>query len=132
MLVQTGSKRFIIPLLAIREFFQPRKEDITRTMDGDEIVKIRDELIPIMRLHTRFDIQDGLRDLTEGILIICELGRENHCLYVDAILGQQKTVIKAIPNYYRQAEGISGFTILGDGNVCPILDLSILFNLDEV
>ncbi len=126
MQVMVGIKRYIIPLLSIREFFQPVQDDITEMPDGEEVCNVRGELIPIVRLHRKYMIESKFEKIEEGVLIVINFHGKAFCLFVDNIIGQMQAVIKAIPNYFGQTEGISGFTILGDGTVCPILDLASL------
>lgn len=128
MLVEVGANSYTIPLFAIREFFRPETEQITITPDGQEVVKVRNELIPIIRLYNIFKLEPASEDLKEGILIIVEDNKENYCLLVDNILGQQQAVIKSLPEYLENIQGISGCTILGNGEVSPILDLNAIIS----
>ncbi len=126
MQVLVGEKRYIIPLLSIREFFQPIADNITMMPDGEEVCNVRGELIPITRLHRKYHIESKFEKIEDGVLIVINFHGKAFCLFVDNIIGQMQAVIKAIPNYFGRTEGISGFTILGDGTVCPILDLASL------
>ncbi len=130
MLVRTGKANYIIPILSIRESFQPSKDAITLSPDGQELVRVREHLLPVIRLHELHNIEPDSRDLDKGILIVLEsrVG-QNLCLFVDELMGQQQTVIKGLSNYINKlgdAGGVSGCTILGDGAVCLILDVSAL------
>ena len=72
--------------------------------------------------------------LDKGILIVVEAQGRNVCLFVDEIMGQQQTVIKGLSDYIansRNVRGVSGCTILGDGNVCLILDVQALVEMDK-
>lgn len=131
MLVRVGDTKYTVPLLSIRESFRPRAESINITPEGQEVVRVREELIPIVRLHEVFHKQPDFENLTEGILVIVESGREPMCLFVDEILGQQQTVIKGLSNYLGRVRGVSGCTILGDGQVSLILDVNGLVTLSE-
>ncbi len=126
MQIMVGIKRYIIPLLSIREFFQPVRDDITQMPDGEEVCNVRGELIPVIRLHKKYKIKAKHERIEDGVLIVINFHGKAFCLFVDQIIGQMQAVIKAIPNYFGTTEGISGFTILGDGTVCPILDLASL------
>lgn len=126
MLVRVGKARYTIPLLTIRENVRIEKSQRTVTPDGQEVVRLREELLPVVRLHEAFRIQPDSRNLEDGILIVAELDGKAVCLLVDEILGQQETVIKGISNYLGTARGISGCTILGDGEVSLILDMTTL------
>ncbi len=130
MVVQIGHKQYIIPLNIIREFFQPEEDDITITPAGEEIVRIREELINIMRLYELYEMKPKYDKIHEGILVTVEYRGKYYCLFVDQVVGQQQAVIKPVPNYISYARGISGFTMLSDGDVCPILDISSLINMN--
>jgi two-component system chemotaxis sensor kinase CheA len=124
MLIRVGSARYTIPILTIRETFQPDPKQITVTMDGQEMVKVRREIIPVVRLHELFRKEPDHHELHDGILIIVEYNRKRLALLVDDILGQYQTVIKALPDYLESVPGLSGCTILGDGEVSLILDVA--------
>ncbi len=129
MLIRVGGCRYIIPILSIRESFKPDPSAITITPDGQELVRVRNNLLPVLRLHKIHNIEPDSRRFEDGILIILESREDNICLFVDELLGQQQTVIKSLSQYIgRQGEvsGVSGCTILSDGEVCLILDVQAL------
>jgi two-component system chemotaxis sensor kinase CheA len=128
MLIRVGSARYTIPILTIRETFQPDRNRITVTMDGQEVVRVREEIIPVIRLHELFQKEPDHTELDRGILIIVEYNRKKACLFVDEILEQYQTVIKGLPNYLENVQGVSGCTILGDGEVSLILDVAGIMN----
>lgn len=123
MLVRVAQAQYTVPLLTIRESFRPTPSQITRTPDGQEMVRLRDELIPILRLHRLLSITPDSAELEEGILVVVEDSGQPVCLFVDDIVGQQQTVIKGLSDYLGDARAISGCTILGDGQVSLILDI---------
>jgi two-component system chemotaxis sensor kinase CheA len=129
MLVQVGGTRYIVPLLAIRECIRPRKEDITVTPDGQEIVQVRKELIPVIRLHLLHNIIPEHEDLEDSLLLVVEHRGMNFCIAVDGVLGQQQAVIKGLSEYVGNVRGASGCTILGDGTVSLILDVGSLVEM---
>ncbi len=129
MLIRVGGCRYIIPILSIRESFKPDSSAITTTPDGQELVRVRNNLLPILRLHKIHNIDPDSRRFEDGILIILESRGGNICLFVDELLGQQQTVIKSLSHYISQqgeVSGVSGCTILSDGEVCLILDVQAL------
>ena len=123
MLVRSGESRHLIPLLAIKESFRPKPEHITVMPGGQEMVKVREELIPVARLSDVYCLGNGNGSLDEGILIVLENQGKSMCLFVDEILGQIETVIKGLPGFMGSVRGVSGCTILGDGEVSLILDV---------
>ena len=130
MLVRSGETRYIIPLLSIRESLRPDPTQILSTPDGQEVVKLRDELIPIVRLDETFSRVKSDRALMDGILMIVE-GEDGEvvALFADELLGQQETVIKGLSGWLKKSRGVSGCTILGDGEVGLILDIGAIVRL---
>jgi len=129
MLIRVGESRYILPILALQESFRPSANLISVTPDGQELVKVRDNLLPVIRLHQLHNIKPDTDDLTQGILIVVEAGGKTVCLFADELLGQQQTVIKALSNYITaigSVTAVSGCTILGNGEVCLILDVQNL------
>jgi two-component system chemotaxis sensor kinase CheA len=124
MLVRVGNARYTLPLLSIRESFRPLPEQITVTPDGQEVARVRREMLPVVRLHELYAKAPDHEKLEEGILVIVESGAQTVCLFVDELLGQQQAVIKGLSEYLGQTRGVSGCTILGDGEVSLILDVA--------
>lgn len=126
MMVRVGNCKYIIPIMSIKQNFQPNPEAITITPDGQELALVRENLIPIVRLHELYNVTPDYKELHEGVLIIMEAHSMNTCLFVDELLGQQQTVIKGLSKYIGGARGVSGCTILGNGEICLILDAGSL------
>ena len=124
LLVRVGKARYTVPLLAVRENIQVTPEMITTTMDGQELVMVRGELLPVYRLHELHNTVPDNENLSKGLLVIVENRGEMACLFVDEILGDQQAVIKGLSNYIGNVRGVSGCTILGDGEVSLILDVA--------
>ncbi|MEW6192916.1 MAG: chemotaxis protein CheW [Bacillota bacterium] len=131
MVVQVGSNRYTIPIGSIKESFQPRMDQITRTPDNLEVVRIRGELLPVIRLHELYRVRPNYEQLTEGILIVVENSEQKYCLFVDELVGQQQIVIKGLSSYLGHVRGVSGCAILGDGDISMILDIADLFSAAE-
>jgi len=131
MLIRVGSSRCTIPLLSIRESFRPMPDQITMTMDAQEIVRIRDDLIPVVRLHDICKTVPDHMELDKGFLIHVASGSRNICLFADEIIGHHQTVIKKMPDYVASARGISGCTILSNGEVSLILDVGDIIDLSQ-
>ena len=124
MLVRSGAQRYIIPLLSIRESLRPTPQQVMKTPDGQELVRIRDDLVPVVRLHEVFRKPANVEDLEAGILVVVEPSDGDMiALFADELLGQQETVIKGLTGWIKKARGVSGCTIFGDGEVGLILDV---------
>ena len=132
MIIRIGGDRFTLPITAIRESLQVAQDQVTRTMDGQEIIRVRDNLYPIVRLHDLLGINPEKRPtLDEGIIILVEEEGKVICLFVDEILGQQQVVIKGLSTYIGDHPCISGCTIMGDGDISLILDITGTFAYAE-
>ena len=131
MLVRVGKSYYTIPILSILESLRPSKDQITVTMGGQELVKIRDELIPVIRLHKLYGIVPDHKELDKGILINILSGSKKVCLFADELIRHHQTVIKGLPEYIGLSDGISGCNILDDGSVGLIIDVSGLINIME-
>ncbi|MDR1480001.1 MAG: chemotaxis protein CheA [Planctomycetaceae bacterium] len=123
MLVRVGDGKYMIPTLSIRESLVPTMKQVTVTPEGREILRLREEMVPIIRLYDVFACKPGAEKLKDGILIVAEDGGRSFAFFVDEIIGQQQTVIKGLPDYIGEANGFSGCTILGDGTVSLIVDV---------
>lgn len=129
--IAVGDERFIIPLGAILESVNVTEDLINRVAGKGETFRLRDEYLPIIRMHEIFDIKTEATKLTEGLVVVVD-GQGMRCgLFIDDLLGQQQVVIKSLEANYRKIEGVSGATILGDGSVALILDIPGLVRLSN-
>lgn len=126
MLMRVGRDSFTVPLLNIRESVVCRDKDVTVLSSGQELVRIRGELLPVVRIHRLFGLQPEHEALSAGILLVVEDGGHPVCLFVDQLVGQRQTVIKAVSGYLGQIRGIAGCTVLGDGRISLVLDVGAL------
>ncbi len=128
--ISVGKEIYILPLSSIVESLQPEAHMLRPSNNGkDEILVLRDEALPIIRLHEVFDIEPQYDALTKGMLIIVRLGTGKIALFVDMFLTQQQVVIKAIEKNFRQVEGIGGGTVRGDGSIGLIIDIAGIYNI---
>ncbi|MCC6207485.1 MAG: chemotaxis protein CheA [Gammaproteobacteria bacterium] len=131
-LVRVGSEVYVIPLVSIVETIQVRREQINSVAGGRaELLRLREECIPIIRLYQLFDVEADTTDLHDGLLTIVESDGQRMGLFVDELQAQQQVVIKSLETNFRQLTGISGATMLGDGRVALILDVPGLISLFE-
>lgn len=124
MVVRVGDTSFTIPLLCIRESVVPRSKDVTHLADGQEIVRIRGQLLPVLRMHRFYGIEPLHERLEDGILVVVEDGGQAVCLFVDELIGQRQTVIKGLSGFLGDPRSLSGCTVLGDGRISLILDVA--------
>ncbi|MEM7617102.1 MAG: chemotaxis protein CheA [Pseudomonadota bacterium] len=126
MIIRIGQEYYILPINNIIETTKPKASDINRIADGNDVMNIRGEFINIVYLYKIFDIHDSIKEAHEGLVILVENGREKFGLLVDELIGQQQVVIKTLKEYAYSVRGISGATILGDGNVSLIVDVAAI------
>ncbi|CAJ0722097.1 MAG: chemotaxis protein CheA [Ralstonia sp.] len=126
MSVKTGDEVFILPLSCVAESLQPRPEDIKAVPGGGRLLKVRNEYLTLVPMYERFRITPSLPNPSEGIVVILDSEGKKIALQVDELVGQQQVVVKNLETNYRRVPGISGATILGDGSVALIVDVSAL------
>lgn len=129
-IVTVGSQRYIIPINAIVSSVRPQADQISSIQNRSQVVVLRNELMPLLRLHDLFGVGDAQQDPTQGLLVIVEEGEHKCCLLVDDLLGQQQVVIKSLTGLGK-VKGISGGAIMGDGHVSLILDIPGLIEMSQ-
>ncbi len=129
--VSVGNEIYIIPLVSIVESVQVRPDEIKGVAGKASLYRLRNEYIPIVRLHDVFSIGTECQQLEEGLLIVVEGEGVKIALFIDDLLGQQQVVIKSLETHYKKVKGISGATILGDGTVALIIDVAGLIRLSR-
>jgi two-component system chemotaxis sensor kinase CheA len=128
LLVEIGGTPFILPMSAVSENVELHGTERTQ-QNGRNLVAVRGELVPYIRLRELFDIR-GVEPAIEMIVILNHDGNRVG-LVVDSVLGSHQTVIQSLGRFYRQIEVASGATIMGDGRVALILDLAALIRAAE-
>ena len=128
MMIDVGNQVFTIPLLSVNESLRPVPEQIKKIKNKGELVEIRGEYIPMMRLHDRLNIKPRFKEPTEGLVVVVQHANRKQCIFVDEIVDQGPVVIKSMEENFIQVPGIAGATILGDGRVSFILDVASLVN----
>ncbi|MGD8483653.1 MAG: chemotaxis protein CheW [Thioalkalispiraceae bacterium] len=129
--IRVGEETYILPLVSIIESIQVDPSLVQGVTGQAEVYRLRDEYIPIVRLYNIFGIEPDSDELANGLLVIVEADGQKIALFVDDLLGQQQVVIKSLETNYKKVDGISGATILGDGTVALILDISGLIHLSR-
>lgn len=126
MSVKVGEEVYILPLGYVVESLQPAAADVKEIAGQGKVVKVRDEYLPLIPLYQIFAIEPRFDDAARGIIVILESEGKKAALLVDSLVGQQQVVVKNLESNFRKVAGISGATILGDGGVSLILDVSAL------
>lgn len=131
-LLRVGSDTYIFPLVSIVESLQIDMDMINNVGGNNDVLRLRDEYVPIIRLYETFNLEPDSKDLRDGLLVVVESDNEKIGIVVDDLLGQQQVVIKSLEQNYKRVEGISGATILGDGTVALIVDISGLRKMADL
>ena len=127
MVVIVGHERYIIPTLNVVESLRPLKEHYHTVQGQGELIKVRDHLLPLVRLHQVFQREAQTIDPWEALVVVVEHEGEQFCLLVDELVGKQEIVIKSLGERLKDLPGIAGGAIMGDGRVGLILDVAGLF-----
>ena len=123
LIVKVGDENYAIPLSSVLEALYVTKEN-WKVIHGNPFLYIRGKLVPAVKLRELFNIKNGKVEKEVGIIV--EREGERYGLVVDAITNQQEIVIKPLSSFLSKVKGFGGVTILGDGRVIPILDVSSL------
>jgi two-component system chemotaxis sensor kinase CheA len=127
LVVGVGPERYILPIYAVEEMFRPLAETVFTVENRREMVLIRGNLLPVVRLGQRFGVQARASALADSVLVVAESGETRFCLAVDELLGKREVVIKNLGEMFRDVPGVAGGAILGDGRVGLILDMEGVF-----
>lgn len=126
MNIKVGDARYTIPTTAIKESFRPKMADVIVDPDNNEMMMVRGQCFPVLRLHNIYRVQTDVTHFTDGIIIMVEQDNKTLCVFADELIGQQQVVVKALPTYIRNTKkvrGLAGCTLLGDGSISLILDI---------
>ena len=124
-----GTQIYIMPLISIIEQIKVKSDQVKPFEGKGEMIKIRDEYLPLIRLHKVFDIDTQVEDIDTGIVVVVEAGYRKCAIFVDELLDQQQVVIKSLDSAFSKHPGIAGGTILGDGRIALIIDIQGLVNM---
>ncbi len=129
MTVRVGEENYIIPLITVTESIRPKSNELQRVVGKGEVVQLRGEWVPVVRLYEVFNTTPDFTDPSKALLVIVEAEGRRVAVLVDELTGQQQVVIKSLEENYKKIDAISGATILGDGQVALILDVPGLAKL---
>jgi two-component system chemotaxis sensor kinase CheA len=130
LIIGVGGQRYVLPTHSVGESFHPKSCRITSLPGGHEVVEMRKELIPLLRLRDHFGLRDMQAPCSDGIMIVIESDGNKRCIVADELIGKQEIVIKNLGEVFRTDPMVSGGAILSNGNVGLILDPGALVNLE--
>lgn len=123
MIIRVGNERYVVPTIALQESLRPNRDAYMTVQGKGEIIKVRDNLMPLIRLHRVLAVEPHCQNPWEGLLLVVNEDNRFYCLLADEIVGRQEVVIKSLGSSLRRVVGISGGAILGDGKVTLIIDV---------
>ena len=122
--IAVGDIKYILPLSSIVESLQPTSEMIKKIGDGSQdLLMLREEFIPVVRLHQLFGIKSKHTELEKGMLIVVKSGNLKIAMFIDEFLHQHQVVVKPLDKNFRSVQGIGAATVRGDGSIGLILDV---------
>lgn len=131
MIVRVGTNRYILPTVAIRESFRPRPQDYFTVKGQGELIKVRENLLPLVRLGEVLGSESTYDHPTAALVVVVENEGKRRCLMVDEVLGKQEVVIKSLGERLKHIKALAGGSIMGDGRVGLILDIGGLFTISD-
>jgi len=127
MIVSVGGEQYIVPLEFVAEAFKPAEGDIKTIVNQASLVAVRGEHLPIVRLEDIVQLPAAGRETgrrPDPLCLVVEVDQRRTALLVDSLIGQQQLVVKSLDTNLHPVPGLAGATILGDGRVALILDVS--------
>ena len=122
--IAVGENKYILPLSSIVESLQPTSDMIKKIGDGSQdLLMLREEFIPVVRLHQLFGVEPKYHELEDGMLIVVKAGTTKVAIFIDEFLHQHQVVVKPLDKNFRSVEGIGAATVRGDGSIGLILDI---------
>ncbi|MEG1698829.1 MAG: chemotaxis protein CheA [Oscillospiraceae bacterium] len=133
MEVAVANETYTIPITSIKQTFKLSDDiDLINDTEGTEMVMLRGDCYPIIRLHRIYNVDNAIETFEEGIFILVENENKAACLFVDQLLGEQQVVVKPFPAFLGRYDikgfGLAGCTIMGDGSISLILDINSMLN----
>jgi len=127
--IAVGDQKYILPLSSIVESLQPTSDMIKKIGDGtQDLLMLREEFIPVVRIHQLFGLEKSFENLEDGMLIVVKSGNTKVALSIDEFLNQHQVVVKPLDKNFRSVEGIGAATVRGDGSIGLILDVVGIIN----
>lgn len=121
---------FTVPISVIKESMRVRNDQLIHDTQRGEMIMIRGDCYPVLRLHEKFNLPTEVTNIEDGIILLIETENVNVCIFADKLIGEQQVVVKPFPKYLSQynikGEGLSGCTIMGDGSISLIVDVNTL------
>ena len=128
MTIKMSGAKYTIPIISIKESFKAKEGQVFVDPSGNEMIQVRGEVYNVVRLNEFFGVDSAVQDVEDGIMIMLENGDQTVCLFADELIGEQQVVVKSMPKYIKKVHGISGCTLLGNGDISLIIDVAGFFD----
>lgn len=122
MMMKVGKSIFTVPITSIKESFSVKSKDVICDPDGNEMIMVRGECLPVLRLHDRYKLHTDVTKIENGIVMMIENDNKSNLIFADQIIGEQQVVVKGLSKFMKKIEGVSGCALLGDGTISLIID----------
>lgn len=129
MIVESGAERYVVPMLSLKESICTRKENISTVEQCGELITVRGNLLPLVRLDKLYNAQPKKMNPEDSYILIVENEGQQCGILVDNLLGKKQILIKRHGEQFPNIQGVSGYTILGDGQMGMVLDISSIVNM---
>lgn len=126
IVMKVGKSAFVVETNIVKEFMQAKEEMLVMKPDGQELVMVRGECYPVLRVGEWYKLTDYKADIENSMFVLVQVEGQMVCLVVDSLIGKQEIVVKPIPDYIKKVKGLSGCTQLGNGSIALILDVAAL------
>ncbi len=131
MEVAVGESMFTVPINNIRSIVRVTGADVIHDSARGEMLKVMDNFYAIVRAKEFYQMESGQDEVDNGIILWVESGDNSFCLFVDELIGEQQVVVKPLPDYVNdygiRNYGVTGCTILGNGDISLILDVASIY-----
>ena len=128
MIIKIGKTKYTIPIISIDKSFKAKQQDLVYDPSGNEMINVGNETFNFIRLKKEFALNEGVDNIEDGIVMRLENSEQKICVLVDGLIGEQQVVVKSIPKYIKKTRGISGCTLLGNGEISLIIDVGGFFD----
>ena len=131
--IDVAGYNFSVPKNSIVELFRATPDML---LENDTLIMRRGMCLPVYRMSKVFDVKGENKALTDGIMLLCDVGGKKACFFTDRLIADQQVVVKPfsplLSRYKLKEEGLSGCSVLGDGSITLILDMKeIIDRLEE-
>jgi two-component system chemotaxis sensor kinase CheA len=126
MSIAIGGEHYILPLASVVESMQTDSKALRPVAGQGRVLDVRGEYLPVVKLADVFPPASPVESRDNEMVVIVEADGVKTALVVDELVGQHQVVVKSLETNYRRQPGISGATIMGDGRVALIVDISAL------